>query len=355
MLSMTMKGQRIASIDLAKGFCISIVMCFHIKDIIPDDCMLAPVAFSACMLPPFYFLSGLCFKEETSFGMFIQKKVDRLLIPFVFFYLTTSVALPNILHFCFGVEFEAVMGWPSLWAFIWPGTYPNFPPWFLWCLLIMSTIFRALLSLAKAISPARHLVTLILLCIACAVVGISSEEYLQADIACLFKALKNMPIFCLGYAVAHFDALSWIESMGMGKKLLGLFAAFSISLLSCLTFDDLWTNVAMYYVVSTAGTALIIFLSSIIVQLPLVSFLGRYSIIVLLTHGVMVRAGYPLFQNLAHTIPPCISVAIFWTCMACSYFAIVPFCKKFLPHVTAQRPILYRQAHTEQAPDILKS
>ena len=126
MLSMTMKGQRIASIDLAKGFCISIVMCFHIKDIIPDDCMLAPVAFSACMLPPFYFLSGLCFKEEASFGMFIQKKVDK---------------------------------------------------------------------------------------------------------------------------------------------------------------------------------------------------------------------------NLAHTIPPCISVAIFWTCMACSYFAIVPFCKKFLPHVTAQRPILYRQAN----------
>ena len=88
---------------------------------------------------------------------------------------------------------------------------------------------------------------------------------------------------------------------------------------------------------------------------PMVSFLGRYSIIVLLTHGVMVRAGYPLFQSLANTIPPCISVVVFWTCMACSYFAIVPFCKKFLPHVTAQRPMLYRQAHTEQAPDILKN
>lgn len=76
-LSMTMKGQRIASIDLAKGFCISIVMCFHIKDIIPDDCMLAPVAFSACMLPPFYFLSGLCFKERPHLACSFRRRSIR--------------------------------------------------------------------------------------------------------------------------------------------------------------------------------------------------------------------------------------------------------------------------------------
>lgn len=336
---MTMGSGRIAFIDLAKGICISIVMCFHIKGIIPNDCMLAPVAFSACMLPPFYFLSGLFFKEESSFGVFMQKKVERLLIPFAFFYIITAVAIPNILHFWFGMKFETVVGWPSLWAFVWPGEYPNIPIWFLWCLFIMSIIFRILLSLSKAISEKHHQIILILLCISCAVAGISSEDYFQTDIANLFDALKNMPLFCLGYVMSHYEMLCRIESMGIRRKLLGLFAALPISLLSCLAYDSLWINGIIYYIVGTAGTALIIILSSIIVQMPLISFLGRYSIIVLLTHGLMVRAGFPLFQNLAITIPSYISAAAFWVCMACSYFAIVPFCKRILPHVTAQKPL----------------
>lgn len=340
---MTMRSKRIAFIDLAKGICISIVMFFHIKGIIPNDCMLAPVAFSACMLPPFYFLSGLYFKEEVSFGVFMQKKVDKLLIPFLFFYFITAVALPNMLHSWFGMKFETVVGWPSLWAFVWPGEYPNIPIWFLWCLFIMSIIFRILLSFSKAISEKQYQIFLILLCISCAVVGILSENYFQADIANLFKALKNIPLLCLGYVMSHFDILCRIESMGIRRKLFGLFAAFSISLLSCLTYDGLWINEVIYYIVGIAGTALIIILSSIIVQLPLITFLGRYSIIVLLTHGLMVRAGYPLFQNLTITIPSYISVTAFWICMACSYYAIVPFCKRILPHATAQKPLFYRQ------------
>lgn len=336
-----MENKRIAYIDLVKGIGISIVMCFHIRGIVPNDCMLASVAFSGCMLPPFYFLSGLFFKEEASFGMFMQKKTDRLLIPFLFFYLITAVALPNMLHFGLGMNFETVVGWQSLWAFVWPGEYPNIPIWFLWCLFIMSIIFRILLSFSRIISERRHLAILSLLCICCAVVGIASEKYFHTDIASLFEALKNMPIFCIGYVASHFDVLSRIESMGIRRKFLGLIVAFSISLLSCHTYESLSSNIVVYYVVATSGTALIVILSSIIVKMPLISFLGRYSIIVLLTHGLMVRAGYPLFLNLANTIPPYLSVAVFWTCMACSYYAIVPFCKRFLPHVTAQKSLFY--------------
>lgn len=343
-----MRSKRNAYIDLAKGICISIVMCFHLKEIIPNDCMLAPVAFSACMLPPFFFLSGLYFKEESSLSVFMQKKIDRLFIPFTVFYIITAVAVPNMLHFGFGMKFETVVGWPSLWAFVWPGKYPNIPIWFLWCLFIMSIIFRVLLSFSKAINEKQHQLILILLCISCAVIGISLEEYYQTDIANLFKALKSIPLFCLGYMMSHVDILSRITSMGIRKKLGGLFAAFSISLLSCLTCDNVWINEVLYYIAGTAGTALIIILSSIIVQMPLISYLGRYSIIVLLTHGLMVRAGFPLFQNIANTIPPYISVTAFWICMACSYFAIVPFCKRFLPYATAQRPLFYRQLNHEE-------
>lgn len=318
----------------------SIVMLFHIRGICTDEFTLSPVLFDACMLPPFFFLSGVFFKEEASLSLFMRKKIDRLLLPFMVFYLVTAVALPNVLHYRFGMTFETVIGWPSLWAFVWPGEYPNIALWFLWCLFIITIIFRLLLSFSKAISEAQHLIVLILFCIGCAAVGILLEDHFQTDVATLFRALKNLPLFCLGYVMWQFDILSRIETMGIRRKLLGLFVAISISLLSCLTYDSLWTNAVMYYVYGIAGTALIIILSSIIVHMPLISFLGRHSIIVLLTHGLMVRAGYSFFQNLSLTIPSYISVTAFWLCMACSYYAIVPFCKKFLPHITAQRPCL---------------
>ena len=342
-------GKRIAYIDLAKGICISIVMLFHIRGICANTMPLSPVMFSACMLPPFFLLSGVFFKEEVSYGIFLRKKVDRLLLPFLFFYLATAVVLPNVLHYIFGMRFETTTGWSSLWAFIWPGEYPNIPLWFLWCLFIVNNIFRLLLSLSKAINEKRHHIILILFCLSCAVVGISSEDHLQTDFANLFKALKNMPLFCFGYILSHFDTLSKIESMGTRRRLWVLFIAIAISLLSCLTYDNLWTNAVMYYVYGTGGAALVIILSLIIVQIPLISFLGRYSIIVLLTHGLMVRAGHTLFQHLSLFIPSYISVAAFWMCMVCSYFAIVPFCKKFLPHVTAQKSLFYQQLNHEES------
>ena len=331
--------KRISYIDLAKGISISIVMLFHIRGICDIEIPFSPVLFSACMLPPFFLLSGMFFKEEVSFGVFLRKKVDRLFLPFVFFYLVTAVVLPNVLHYFFDMKFETVIGWPSLWAFVWPGEYPNFPLWFLWCLFIINIIFRLLLSFSKIISETQHHIILILFCISCAVISISSKGHFQTDVANLFDALSNMPLFCLGYVIYHFDILSKIESMSTKKKLWGLFVAISISLLSCLTYDNLWTNAIMYYVYGTAGTAMVIIFSLFIVQIPLISFLGRYSIIVLVTHGLMVRAGYSIFQNLSMTIPSYISVTAFWMCMAYSYYAIVPFCKKFLPHVTAQRSL----------------
>ena len=331
--------KRISYIDLAKGISISIVMLFHIRGICTNEIPLSPVLFSACMLPPFFLLSGMFFKEEVSFGAFLRKKVDRLLLPFVFFYIATAVVLPNILHYCFGTQFGTVNGWPSLWAFVWPGEYPNIPLWFLWCLFVVNIIFRLLFSLSKAISDTQHVIILISFCISCAVVGIFYEEHFQTDVANLFNALKNMPLFCLGYVLSRFNILLKIESLSIKRRLLGLFIAISISLLSCLTYDHVWTNAVVYYVFGTAGAALVIILSLIIVQMPLISFLGRYSIIVLLTHGLMVHVGYPLFQNLSTMIPSYISVTVFWMCMASSYFAIVPFCKRFLPHVTAQKPL----------------
>jgi len=332
---------RISFIDLAKGFCISIVMLFHIRGIAPQGLLLDPVLFTACMLPPFFFLSGLFFKEET-FSVLLRKKTSKLLIPFLAFYLVTAVALPNLLHYFYGMKFETVVGWRSLWAFIWPGKYPNIALWFLWSLFLMNLMFWGILRFAKRFFPNHHFLAISSIFLGLAIVGNYAYFQLSADIGNLFGTMRNIPFFCLGYMASQKDFIGRMESASMKNKAICLLVAFLVTLLLYLPIvhQSLSTNTIAYYVCGIAGTTLILSLSSMIVRLPLISYLGRYSIIVLLTHGLIIRISLPFVLRLSGSMNPYCLIFAFWLLMALSYLIIIPLCKRFLPYITAQKPLL---------------
>ena len=332
---------RISFIDLAKGFCISIVMLFHIRGIATQSLFLDPVLFTACMLPPFFFLSGLFFKEDT-FGVFLRKKINKLLIPFLAFYLLTAVILPYLLHYFRGMEFESVVGWHSLWAFIWPGKYPNFALWFLWCLFLINIMFWGMLRFAKRFFQNHQFLAISSMILAFAVVGNYAYFSLSADIGNLFGAMRNLPFFCLGYLASQKDFIEKVESASMTNKAICLLLAFIVTLLLYLPIvhQSLIANTLAYYVCGIAGTILILSLSSMIVKLPLISYLGRYSIIVLLTHGLIIRFSLPFVLRLSGSMNPYCLIFAFWLMIALSYLIITPLCKRFLPHITAQKPLL---------------
>lgn len=88
-----MSQKRIEFIDLAKGICIICIVIGH-----------CGVAFSIpgisnFVMPAFFILSGLFFKEYDSAGTFLVKKINGLLVPFLFFYLT-AYAVFYMLKFC---------------------------------------------------------------------------------------------------------------------------------------------------------------------------------------------------------------------------------------------------------------
>ena len=332
---------RIAYVDLAKGICICIVMLFHIKGIERCEYLFDPILFSFCMLPPFFFLSGLFFKEERSFSAFIRKKTNRLLIPFAFFYLTTSVIMPNVLHSLLGVDFQTVLGWPSLWAFVWPGEYPNIPLWFLWCLFVMSILFRAMLTGARKCFPHRSLTVLVVLSLGCAIVGTFVEYTFQADVANLLSALKNMPFFCLGYMAKRKEMVNGMVHTGKLSRVAVLVLSFSVMLLDYLPSlqGSVATETVLFYLCSVAGIVFLLTLCSLVGHLPLISYLGQYSIIVLLTHGLFVRVGAPFVLLLSQYTNPHCATLCFWLLMMVSYWIVIPFCRRYLPHVTAQKPL----------------
>ncbi|MBR6078396.1 MAG: acyltransferase family protein [Paludibacteraceae bacterium] len=76
-----MEKKRIEFIDLAKGFCILLVVAHHVS----TDYAVCQVG-TLFRMPLYYFLSGLFFKTYGSFADFTIKKINRLIIPMVFFY-----------------------------------------------------------------------------------------------------------------------------------------------------------------------------------------------------------------------------------------------------------------------------
>jgi len=89
-------SQRIEYIDLAKGFCIIFVVMLHISNYYDIDFWLTH-KITAFRIPLYYFLSGVFFKSYNGFLNFLKKKTNKLLIPFLFFYLTTSCLLKYLI------------------------------------------------------------------------------------------------------------------------------------------------------------------------------------------------------------------------------------------------------------------
>lgn len=83
---------RIGYIDLAKGICILLVISYHIDlgDFLYRDDRVSDFFFSFRM-PLYYMLSGLFLSVSNGYKDFLQKKVNRLIVPFFFFVLSTDL------------------------------------------------------------------------------------------------------------------------------------------------------------------------------------------------------------------------------------------------------------------------
>ena len=83
MSSNTKLKDRIDFIDLAKGFCIVLVVFTHVNSYFNLSYPLQET-LSIFRMPLYFFLSGLFFKNYEGFCGFVKRKVNKLLIPFLF-------------------------------------------------------------------------------------------------------------------------------------------------------------------------------------------------------------------------------------------------------------------------------
>lgn len=336
--------KRIKYLDLAKGLCIVLVVFFHTKGIFDRDYWFDPF-LSSFRMPLYFLLSGLFFRDYGSFKRFFTKKVNRLLVPFLTFYLLTAVLIPNIVHQVWGTEFETVIGLPSLWAFIWPGQYPNIPIWFLWCLFLMNVLFWFIQSISRGKTDSRSksqtISILVVICLVCGFAGWILRDRLTFDVGNLFKALASMPFFCLGYLLGSYNGLTALNNMNKARALPIFCFLLGVSLVASLflTSENVGIAYLLHLVSGAAGAMMIVILSRMIVHLPLISYIGRYSIILVLTHGVLIRVITPLCHSLSKTLHTDTVLLIATLIILLSYLIIIPLARRYFPHVTAQKPL----------------
>ena len=294
-------------------------------------------------MPLFFFVSGMFFKSYGSIKMFTIKKINTLLIPFLFFYITTSVCLPNIAHYLVGIPMVRTaegLGWKSLYSFIWPEQYFNNPIWFIWCLFVMNFLFYVFFMFSK-LFRLQELI-LIIVCLTCGSLGV----YLGKDNfnigGNVDTAMSAIPFFLMGYLTNNYLSHSKQNNSKIHIALMLLFfgVTYICSLYGNVNYlSNSFTMPTIFvYIGGLSGSLAVILFSKAFHTLPLITFFGRYSLIILVTHQPMI--GLYKYLSSMLSIEGTIAVLFSMVLMMFSYIIIIPLLNMMIPYFTGQKNLI---------------
>lgn len=326
---------RIQFIDLAKGICILLVILVHSNICsswgLPEGDI---PNFGALRMPLYFVLSGLFFRDYGTLWIFIEKKTNKILIPFIFWYIVsfTIIYLANKFLRNGEVHFSRITD-----VFI-GRDFINIALWFLLCLFWTNCIFAIL----KKIIPNRTIFAITILSIGFSGVFLSDNGiYLPFF---LDSALTAMPFFYFGFILGRTPILypnrfdRWNLPIGLTLVALSYALFLWVGDNQILYRDNIVKgNWAIAYVNSVLIVSGVLFICKAIGHLPVVSYIGRYSIIVLCIHWL-------ILANLSEVIMIFMGIEIHpifnLLCTILITTLLIPVCRMYLGAFTAQKDLL---------------
>lgn len=312
-------------LDFAKGIGILLVIMGH---------SLFPLhqAIDIFHMPLFFFLSGLTLKKYDVFGQFLIKKIDRIIIPLLFFTCCSNVIEKLISY---------------------QGPIFNGPLWFLYA-LFGGVIIAEIVIKSYDSKVTLYLVTFL---ISVLIYLISLSNYSDVIPFHLETSVRASVFILLGYCLktkiyslidSKILILVLISSCSFLIYALGLFISIHNYNLEGAKFinNRICTyNYALFYLSSISGTLFIVSASIIINRISFVNWLGKNSLIIMCVHFPFVEW---LNSQLATTVlyssygtPGKIIlglIAYSLTIIFCLPF--IYFCKKYIPRFTGHKPLI---------------
>lgn len=334
---------RIPWIDTAKGICILLVILQHSANFVESNYPLS-TGFMTFRMPLYFILSGLFFKSYSGFLDFTVRKINKLIIPYIFWFAALGVLLPIIIWQTTG---HSVWYYDGYGLEVFQGIFDecnNCNPhiWFLSCLFIVNVLFYLVILVSK---DRVWLILSLSLTLGCTGLLLSC---LEIDLPYfLDSSLSSVPFFAFGWYLRKYTRFLHIENSHENTvKTLRWVAVFVVILCIAnvgrcnIVFNTYggWLGCLVLYPYGIAGTLGILSLSRIWGTVPVVSYLGRYSIIVLCTHGFTLQLSYAMVNpwiEERHVVHWC---TFFLTALLS--MPIIAFCKKYLPYFTAQKDLI---------------
>ena len=276
--------QRIEYIDLAKGICISLVVLLHVYGDLSGTFIKIMNLFR---MPLYFVLSGLFFKTYGGLFLFIKKKTNKLIIPFLFIFLLIIIPSNLLLDLKDGKEISLINLFYGGKGKINLGI--DGAVWFLLCLFFVNIIFYLINILSK-----QNIILLCLLSCICGIIGYTINFYNLYLPIWSDSALTAVPFFLTGFLLRNYsnflsDELSNIDYYTCGLFFITLLGVFFFNELQGLvvisygsnTFD---INIVSLYLGGISGTLCVLVISKYFKYITGLTYIGRYSIVVLLTH-----------------------------------------------------------------------
>lgn len=332
------KKSRIEFIDLAKGFCILIVVFFHISRALEVSYPLDELT-SKIRMPLYYILSGLFFKEYENFGGFLKRKTNKLIIPFLFAYICISSPYMFYKDYSLGLPLSSIAN--HILLGVYHKNFINMVIWFLLSLFITSIFFYLIVIVSKRFGE-RKVMMLILLSLAIGFVGVLLAYSRTRLPLYLDTSLTATPLYSLGYILnKHSNILrkSKIDRYLLLIIPLMFLGAYLVEGRCNFATNHYWTHPLLLYPSCMLAALAVILLAKLIKHIPWVTYVGRYSVILLLFHEPVF---YLVIKVLGHFhIGGGYSFVLLTFAITCVILTgLIPICRKYLPYVTAQKDLI---------------
>lgn len=320
--------KRIEFIDLAKGVCILMVVMGHSG--FPIDIP----GWEIVRMPLYFILSGLFFKDYGSFMNFLVQKTNKILIPFLFFYLLGYMAFYLIQMIVPQLLITEARGIFDLFD---NRQFFNGPIWFLlalfWCNVFFCTIC---LSIKNEVA---RIITVCLLGFAGWYLGNVLHVFVPLF---LDVALTALPFFAFGYYLKRTEILypNKYDRYNILFAIILWGIAFALTKTThfrlSLHYNGLegWST----YIIAISSVLSILFLCKIIKRIPLISYMGRYSIILLCTHHLIYRPVRVIVER--GGVDGSILSFMVASITVLLSTALIPLCIKYIPWFTAQKNLI---------------
>lgn len=321
--------QRLKYIDLAKGVAMMMVVYVHVSINYPEN----PFAYSWCRrmigsmyMPVFFIMSGMFFSVRRPFREWIKKKTKRLVVPFVCFYLLTYIincVFCGILHLQTKNEFH----WGDVFQLFYKDVFANNVIWFLLALFWASILLYFVVKYV-GVRPLR-------LCLVAILGGggiLLGKNHINIPLY-FDTALTAIPFLYIGFLCKEYNLMEKVERMNNHRRWILMFFLFIAGYVADLAIGESASMVnnqqsdpLSFYGGAISGSIALIALCNIVGRMPLVSFIGRYSMLVLCTHMYLTNALSRILMKFDFSFWVSSLLALIMVCIC--YYAVVPVVRK---------------------------